>query len=69
MTLQDIVDHLAACVTDMNDNSEHDIAFKAQAAILAVNALQAACCDYGIHDEIGVGDWPITTQADRAGVE
>src|ERR1700723_2480443 len=47
MRLQQIIDHLAAVVDDMNDNSEHDLAFKAQAAIVAVDAVQRACADYG----------------------
>lgn len=63
MKLQQIVDHLAAVVTDMNDNSEHDLAFKAQAAILAVDAVQRACADYGSMDSDMVGDWPLTSPA------
>jgi hypothetical protein len=53
----------------MNDNSVHDIAFKAQAAILAVDAVQAACSEYGSRDKNDVGDWPVTPQSDRGTAE
>lgn len=68
MKLQQIIDHLAACVADMNANSEHDIAFKAQAAILAVDAVQVACSEYGSMDADMVGDWPIESQSAKPGV-
>jgi hypothetical protein len=61
--LQDIIDHLVAVVADMNANSEHDLAFKAQAAILAVDAVQQACADFGSMDAQMVGDWPITARS------
>jgi hypothetical protein len=64
--LQDIIDHLVAVVADMNANSEHDLAFKAQAAILAVDAVQQACSDFGSMDAQMVGDWPITARSGEA---
>lgn len=64
MTLQQIIDHLAKCVSDMNANSEHDLAFKAQAAILAVDAVQVECANYGSMDANMVGDWPIEAARD-----
>lgn len=68
MTLQQIIDHLAACVADMNASSDHDLAFKAQAAILAVDAVQSACAELGFLDNTGeAGDWPIPSQPETEG--
>jgi len=65
MTLQEIIDHLVACVTDMNENSVHDLALKAQLAIAAVDLLQSACADFGSFDSTKEsGDWPIVTSTD-----
>ena len=61
MRLQQIIDHLAAVVAEMNANSEHDMALKAQTAIVAVDAVQRACADYGSMDSDMVGDWPVAS--------
>jgi hypothetical protein len=50
-------------VADMNDNSEHDLALKAQTAIVAVDAVQRACSDSGSVDAEMVGDWPVISPA------
>lgn len=59
MTLQQIINHLVACVASMNHSHEYSLAVKAQGAIELIGALQDDCVAYGIDDENGRGDWQV----------
>jgi hypothetical protein len=52
----------------MNANSEHDLAFKTQAAILAVDVVQSTCAEYGRLDATTeAGDWPTADTTETPG--